>query len=101
MDDFKENVIEFVQNSKVATVTFCQGRYITKIKKLSEKYPEEVKITHTNEDGSIVAHIPTRWIRINPSKKMSEEQKENLAEMGRRALNSMRAEETEYRDYVF
>ena len=44
MDDLKENVIEFVQNAETATVTFCQGRYISRIKELAEKKPDECKI---------------------------------------------------------
>ena len=83
MDDFKENVIEFVKDSKTATVTFCQGRYISRIKELAEKRPDECQITATNKDGSIVAHIPTSWIRINPTLELSDEQKEKLAERAR------------------
>ena len=75
MDDLRENVIEFLRDSKTATVTFCQGRYITRIKELAEKRPNEVEITAENRDGSIVAHIPTSWVRINPNIELSEEEK--------------------------
>lgn len=72
-----ENNIEFTQNSKTATVYFAQGRYISKIKKLKEKYPDEVDIAVENYDGSIVAHIPTKWIKISASKReMTDEQRE-------------------------
>lgn len=72
-----ENNIEFTQNSKTATVYFAQGRYISKIKKLKEKYPDEVDICVENYDGSIVAHIPTKWIKISASKRsMTDEQRE-------------------------
>ena len=83
MDDFKENVIEFLQNDKRATVTFCQGRYVSRIKKLAEEHPEECQITDVNKDGSIVAHIPVNWIRINPTKQLSEERLEFLREHAR------------------
>lgn len=75
MEDFKENVIEFFYNAKQATVTFTQGRYISRIKELAEKRPEECKIVHTNTDGSIVAHIPSTWVKINPTQELSEEEK--------------------------
>ena len=72
-----ENNIEFTQNSKTATVYFAQGRYISKIKKLKEQYPDEVDIVVENYDGSIVAHIPTKWIKISASKRtMTDEQRE-------------------------
>lgn len=68
MSDFttvQDNVIEFLKGDKTATVTFCQARFITKIRKLAEKYPDECQITHENKDGSIVAHIPVKWIKIS------------------------------------
>ena len=80
MDDFRENVLEFVNNSKTATVTFGQGRYITKIRKLSRERPEECQIVHENRDGTIVAHIPVKWIKITPTRIMTEEQREKLKE---------------------
>lgn len=60
-----ENCVEFLKNADTATVTFCQPRFITKIRKLAEKYPDECQITHENKDGSIVAHIPVKWIKIS------------------------------------
>ena len=70
-----ENVVEFPLNADTATVTFCQQRFITKIRKLAEKYPDECRITHENKDGSIVAHIPVKWIKISKVERhLSEEQ---------------------------
>lgn len=78
MEDFKENVIEFLWNAKTATVTFTQGRYITRIRELAERKPEDCKIVHENADGSIVAHIPTSWVRINPDRELTDEQRDRL-----------------------
>ena len=76
-----DNVIEFRLNEDTATVTFCQQRFITKIRKLAEKFPDECKIIAENKDGSIMAHIPVKWIRIsNLSKNLTEEQREEIAE---------------------
>lgn len=79
-----ENCIEFLKDQKHATVTFSQGRYITRIKKLAEKYPEECKIVATNKitgEGEVIcAHVPTAWIRVQPPAvgKLTEEQKVEL-----------------------
>ncbi|WP_243875103.1 hypothetical protein [Blautia obeum] len=74
-----ENAIEFTKHSKRATVTFSQPRYINRIKKLAEKYPEECKIVSVDripDEGEILcAHIPTAWVRINPGKDLTEEQR--------------------------
>ena len=76
-----ENVIEWIRDSKYATVTFSQGRYITKIKKLAEKYPDECEIVAENKDGSIMAHIPVKWILIsNRSRELSEEERQVIAD---------------------
>lgn len=78
-----ENAIEFIKGSARATVTFSQGRYISRIKELAEKYPEECEIVVINkrvgEGESICAHIPTAWVRINPPRKLTDEQKEKLS----------------------
>ena len=81
MDDFKENVIEFIKNEDTATVSFTQERFITKIKKLAEQYPEDVQITHVNKDGSIVAHIPVSYIKLsNLSRNLTDEQRQAISD---------------------
>lgn len=67
VDRVTENVFEFVENQKIATVTLSQKRFINRLRKLEKMYPEACQIVANNQDGSILAHIPTRWIRINPS----------------------------------
>lgn len=76
-----ENVIEFIKNCDTITATFSQGRWISKIKKLAQKYPEEVKIVTENKSGSIVAHFPVSYLHISNSKReMSDEQRNAAAE---------------------
>ena len=88
-ENMNENVLEGYKNEPTATVTFSQGKYITKIRKLAEKFPEECQITHENKDGSIVAHIPTKWIKINnPQRVMTEEEKRLAAERFRNNVNN-------------
>lgn len=76
MDRCIENVIEFLVNQNQATVTLSQGRYITKVKKLIAKHPEECKIVAENKDGSICIHVPVEWIKIAPPRKVSAKQRE-------------------------
>lgn len=77
----RENVIEWIKNSDIATVTFTQGRYITKVKELADRYPDRVQIVKENEDGTLVAHIPVSAIKINIiERNLSEEQKRITAE---------------------
>ena len=77
-----ENAIEFIKHSARATVTFSQPRYISRIKKLAEKHPEECEIVAINKipnEGEIIcAHVPTAWIRIAPPavRELTDEQRE-------------------------
>ena len=75
-----ENVIEWLQNKNVACCTFSQGRYISRLKKLKEKYPDDVKIIAENKDGSVVARFPVKWVKIGPPRKqeLTEDRKEKL-----------------------
>lgn len=73
-----ENMIEFIKDNERATVTFSQGRYKSRIKKLAAERPEECEIVAENADGSLCAHIPTAWVKIIPSRQFSEEQRQEL-----------------------
>ena len=84
MDRCMENVIEFIENEKRATVTFSQGRFKSRIRKLAAEHPEECQIMKENKDGSLLAHIPVSWIKINPTRQLSDEQRKELAERMKR-----------------
>lgn len=81
-----ENVIEFLKGSETAAVTFTQGRYKSRVLELQKKFPDKVRILAENDDGSLLAHIPVEWIRINPTKQLSEEQRQQLADRARKYL---------------
>lgn len=76
MDKCNENVIEFLENQERATVTFSQGRFKSRIRKLAAEHPEECDIVAENPDGSIYAHIP----RTSPPRQFTEEQRQRMGE---------------------
>lgn len=47
---------------------------------MAEKRPEEVKRVFENVDGSVLYHVPVKYIKVSPPKKVSEEQKNQAAE---------------------
>lgn len=75
-----ENVIEFLNNQHTITVSFCMQKWINKIKKLKESYPDDVKILAENDDGSICAKLPIKYLKISAPKKVSEEQRQSASE---------------------
>lgn len=80
-DTAQENVIEFLRNQETMTLTLCQGRFITKVRELAKKFPEEVEITAENEDGSIVAHMPVSALHLSIIRKnITDEQRQAATE---------------------
>ena len=83
----QENVVEFIRNSKIATATFSQRSWVTKMQRLAEKFPDEVQIVAVNKDvdgnvNSVVAHFPVSFLHINHRVRtdMTDEQKMAIAE---------------------
>ena len=74
-----ENVVEWIRGSRTATVFFSQKRYISKIRALAKKFPDDVQIVHENVDGSIVAHIPINAVHFNIRRRdVSDEEREKM-----------------------
>ena len=94
--DFNENAIEFLENQKFMFVTFSQKKYINKVKALAEKYPDKVKIYEERTD-SIYAKMPTSWLKIQPSRVLSEKQKEDGLREMLRGLSQTYEERAEFR----
>lgn len=81
-DYSRENVIGWFKDSEIATVTFSQGRYISKIKKLAKEHPDDVKVLE-NSDGTILAYVPVKAIHIgiiHRNVEMSDEQRKAASE---------------------
>lgn len=75
----KENNIEWLTGQDRVTVSFSQGKFINKIKRLAESH-KEVEIVAENKDGTITAHLPLKYIKISAPRVMTEEQKEQARE---------------------
>lgn len=82
-----ENVIEFINGQRTATVTFSNRKHINRIKKIYSERNSEFSYFHENDDGTIIAKVPLHWIKINPGAKadpnkpkreMTEERKQKL-----------------------
>lgn len=77
----QECAIEWIKNARTATVTFPGNtKYNMKIRNLAEEYPDQVKIRCDNSDGTIVATLPVKFIKISAPRKVSEEQRQAAAE---------------------
>ena len=75
-----ENCIEFLNNQHSITVSVCMQKWINKVKKLKEEHPDDVKILAENEDGSICARLPIKYLKISAPRKVSDEQRQAASE---------------------
>ena len=75
-----ENCVEFLNNQKTMTVSFCSQKWITKIKKLSQSNLDDVEIIAENKDGSICARLPIKYLKISAPRKVSDEQRQKASE---------------------
>ena len=67
-----EFCIEWAKGDSTATVTAPEGSALnTRLTRLAEEYPDEV-----DARNSELFHIPWKWVKINPPKKISETQRE-------------------------
>ena len=80
-ENTNECVIEWVRGGDHAGVTaHSNSRLKSRIEKLAEKFPDKVKIIARNEDGSIFAHVPISYVKINPPRQVSEETAQRASE---------------------
>ena len=73
--------IEWIKGSEYAGVTVPSGTALkSKLLKLADQNPDDVKIIVINDDGSLFAHVPVNYVKISPPRKVSDEQKEAASE---------------------
>lgn len=83
MADDKETCITRIVGDDHVGIYTGETKFLNKIKKLKELYPDEVIITHINDDGSICVNVPYDWLKFpSPKKKcnFTDEQKAKIAE---------------------
>lgn len=82
MEIIHETVYEHAEGNKTFTVTAIEQWSIKMIHRLKAKFPDEVDIRHTNQDGSIVVRLPFEWMRIVPKRRdtMSDEERQLRSE---------------------
>ncbi len=83
-----ENALEWLVGDENVTVTLYRGRLQNRILRLAEEHPDEVAVICRPDEnnGFLFAHIPLKWLRIQPPRAMSEE----LKERGRQQLQKLR-----------
>jgi len=71
----RETTWSHIQGEVTGTLYTAENKWINKIYKWKQQYPDQVDIKHINEDKSIVVHIPAKWFKVSPTKRVSEKNK--------------------------
>ena len=78
--DQRENAIEWYTGDNRITATVSQMRLKNKIKKYATNYPEEVEIVAENPDGTLLAHMPLKYLHIVRPRLLTEEDRKAASE---------------------
>ena len=79
MEQNNENCIEWISGQHNIVCSISPQKYISKIKKLAEKYPKKVKIKF-NKDGTICAKLPLKALKLSIiERELSEEQRQEMS----------------------
>ena len=75
-ENTNECVIEWIPGRDYVGLTAKNGStWKNRCEELEKEFPDDVKILARNNDGSIFAHLPYSYIKINPPRKYSDEAK--------------------------
>ena len=82
MNDYSYNETSFdhKKGDNYWGISTGEQRWVNKIEKYAQSHPEEVTIISRNNDGSIFAHVPEKWVKLSPPKEVSEEQRQAASE---------------------
>ena len=69
--------IEWVKGGRYAGVTATSASALkNKLFSLMKKHPDRVKLIRENLDGSVFFHIPISYVKIQPQRELTDEQRE-------------------------
>jgi len=60
----RENCIEWITGQDRITVSVTQKKYVNKVKRLAKMHENDVDFIE-NTDGSIVAHLPLKALKLS------------------------------------
>ena len=71
--EIKEFNLNIVDCDDMVSVTAYQTKFIKQIKALAEMHPDEVKLIPTNLKGTILAHMPEKYVHVSFSERTKRE----------------------------
>ena len=87
MADMKETCLDHVRGEDYIIYCTSEQKWLNKLRKQMERYPDEVVVTAENPDGSLVVRLPYSWFQAPkpPAKRRPRTEEERLAGAARLA----------------
>ena len=83
----QETIITFNEEEKTAGVYTHNKALIRKLEQLTHDRPDECRLEKVSHEGQAVDYIiPKSWVKINPTRILSEEQRTAMAERAKANL---------------
>lgn len=77
----RETQINFNEAEQTADVYTYNGALKRRLSELCESRPDEAKHYKTDQYGGMSFTVPKKWIKVNPSRILSDEEKERRTEI--------------------
>lgn len=81
----QETIINFNEAEPTATIYTHNGALKRKLETLADQRPTEAKRGRAFSDGGREYIVPKRWVKVNASRILTEEQKANIASRFKKA----------------
>lgn len=75
----QETTINFNEAESTATIYTHNGALTRKLERLADQRPDEAKRGRVFPDGGREYTVPKRWVRVNASRILTEEQRADIA----------------------
>ena len=79
----QETIINFNEAEATATIYTHNGALCRKLEQLAEQRPDEAKRGRIFPDGGREYIVPKRWVKVNASRILTEEERERRRERGK------------------
>lgn len=76
----KETIILFNEADDTASCFTYNGRLIKRLSNLAAERADECKLTMDNGAGGLTFTFPKKWVKVNPTRILSDEQRAAIAE---------------------
>lgn len=84
----QETIINFNEAEPMDTIYTHNGALKRKLAKLAKERPADVRHSRSFPEGAEEYVVPKRWVKVNASRILTDEERERMAERGKKLRNA-------------